>query len=104
MAVPLSYHAHLSSVVQEEHIRNATGMPLVLGGLGLRSAIRLNKSAFWASWADCVRMVLSRHRDGHPTASAMWLSRGPGARECVTWLAARNNIACGQALQGTCVV
>ena len=50
-------------VVQEEHIRSAPGMPLVLGSLGLRSAVRLSKSAFWASWADCLPMVFSRHRD-----------------------------------------
>ena len=50
-------------VVQEEHIRSAAGMPLVLGGLGFRSAVRLSRSAFWASWADCPPMVSSRHRD-----------------------------------------
>ena len=80
-------------VVQEEHIRSAAGMPLVLGGLGLRSAVRLSRSAFWASWADCLPMVLSRHRDvatrfvvnleGAPdtpslgaAASAMWSLTG----------------------------
>ena len=36
---------------------------LVLGGLGLRSAVRLSRSAFWASWADCLPMVFSRQRD-----------------------------------------
>ena len=34
---------------QEEDIRSAAGMPLILGGLGLRNAVRLSRSAFWAS-------------------------------------------------------
>ena len=80
-------------VVQEEHFRSAAGMPLVLGGLRLRSAVWLSRSAFWASWADCLPMVLSRHRDvatrfvvnleGAPdtpslgaAASAMWSLTG----------------------------
>ena len=42
-------------------------LPLVLGGLGLRSAVRTSPSAFWASWADCPHMVHQRH----PAASAL---------------------------------
>ena len=53
-------------VVQEEHIRSAAGMHLVLGGLGLRSAVRF-RSAFWASWADVCRW-------SHPDI-AMWTPR-----------------------------
>ena len=41
-------------------------MPLALGGLGLRSAIRRSAPAYWASWADCLSMIHKRH----PTASA----------------------------------
>ena len=33
---------------QEEDIRSAAGMPLILGGLGLRR-VRLSRFAFWAS-------------------------------------------------------
>ena len=36
-------------------------LPLRLGGLGLRSAVRLRYAAHWASWADCIRMVYQRH-------------------------------------------
>ena len=36
-------------------------MPLVLGGLGLRSAARTRQAAFWASWADCLPMIRERH-------------------------------------------
>ena len=36
-------------------------MPLVLGGLGLRSAIRGSAPACWARWADCLSMIHKRH-------------------------------------------
>ena len=36
-------------------------LPLVLGGLGLRSAVRTRVPAHWASWADCFPTVKARH-------------------------------------------
>ena len=36
-------------------------IPLVLGGLGLRSAATTSQSAFWASWSDCLHMIAERH-------------------------------------------
>ena len=89
---------------QEEDIRSAAGMPLILGGLGLRSAVRLSRSAFWASWADCLPMVLSRHHEvavrfvvnleGAPdtqslgaAAAAMWSLRGTMGFEPPSWRA-----------------
>ena len=36
-------------------------LPLVLGGLGLRSAVRTSVPAYWASWADCMPMIRERH-------------------------------------------
>ena len=79
-------------------------MFLVLGGLGLRSAVRLSRSALWASWADCLPMVFSRHRDvairfvvnleGAPdtpslgaAASAMWPLTGTMGFEPPSWRA-----------------
>ena len=54
----------------------SANLPLVLGGVGLRSASRISASAYWASWADCLPMVFARHRgvalaivaqlEGHP--------------------------------------
>ena len=44
-----------------EEIRDSATLPLVLGGLGLRSASRLRVPAFWASWGDCLPMILERH-------------------------------------------
>ena len=38
-----------------------TNLPLHMGGLGLRSAVRLYPAAHWASWADTVAMVQERH-------------------------------------------
>ena len=36
-------------------------LPLALGGLGLRSAVRTRVSAYWASWADSLAMIHQRH-------------------------------------------
>ena len=36
-------------------------LPLVLGGLILRSAVRTRLPAHWASWADCLPMIKERH-------------------------------------------
>ena len=46
---------------QPRDVRDTASMPLVLGGLGLRSAVRTRKAAYWASWADCLSMVHQRH-------------------------------------------
>ena len=79
-------------------------MLLILGGLGLRSAVRLSRSAFWASWADCLPMVFSRHYEvavrflvsleGAPdtqslgaAAAAMWSLRGTMGFKPPSWRA-----------------
>ena len=31
------------------------------GGLGLRSAFRSRQSAYWVSWADCLKLMHERH-------------------------------------------
>ena len=36
-------------------------VPLSSGGLGVRSAVRTSKAAYWASWADCLAMINERH-------------------------------------------
>ena len=41
--------------------RDLSSLPLSLGGLGLRSATKTRVSAYWASWADTLPMVQSRH-------------------------------------------
>ena len=43
------------------HTRQVATLPLSLGGLGLRSAIRTKQSAYWASWADSLGMLHNRH-------------------------------------------
>ena len=42
--------------------RDIASLPLVLGGLGLRSAGRSRVAAHWASWAECIPMIFERHR------------------------------------------
>ena len=54
-----------------------TALPLVLGGLGLRSTVRTSPSAFWASWADCLHMVHQRH----PAVSALLVHHLDGATD-----------------------
>ena len=46
--------------------RNTASLPVAMGGLGLRSAVRTSPSAFWASWADCLPMVQKRHPEVAP--------------------------------------
>ena len=36
-------------------------LPLSMGGLGLRSAVRTSPAAHWASWADSLPMIQKRH-------------------------------------------
>ena len=38
-------------------------VPLSMGGLGLRSAVRISDAAHWASWVDSVLMIQKRHPD-----------------------------------------
>ena len=44
-------------------------LPLSLGGLGMRSSVRLRHAAHWASWADSIKMITERH----PEVSTMIL-------------------------------
>ena len=47
----------------EGHLtRDTATLPLALGGLGLRSALRSGQSAYWASWEDTLPMVRARNR------------------------------------------
>ena len=43
--------------------RQLSSLPLALGGLGLRSAIRSQNAAYWASWADSLPRIRERHPD-----------------------------------------
>ena len=47
--------------VQAHSVKDVASLPLVLGGLGHRSAERVRVSAFWASWADCIPTIHARH-------------------------------------------
>ena len=45
----------------DDAARSSATLPLVLGGLGLRSALRTREAGFWASWADCLPMIHALH-------------------------------------------
>ena len=36
-------------------------LPFSMGGLGLRNGSRISAAAYWASWADCLHTVQTRH-------------------------------------------
>ena len=47
----------------EEEAHALATLPMRMGGLGLRSAVRCAPSAFWASWADSIQMIHQRTPD-----------------------------------------
>ena len=92
---------------QDQSTRDTATLPLSLGGLGLRSAVRTSPSAFWASWADCLPMISARHPavadmiirelDGHPVtpclSAASRIARdlvGVGGFEPPSWISLAN--------------
>ena len=44
-----------------ESARSAATLQLSSGGLGCRSSVRLRHAAYWASWADSIKMIGERH-------------------------------------------
>ena len=92
---------------QDQSTRDTATLPLSLGGLGLRSAVRTSPSAFWASWADCLLIISARHpavadmiiRElvGHPVtpclSAASRIARdlvGDGGFEPPSWISLAN--------------
>ena len=76
---------HLSGIAPDlcdAAARSTATLPLVLGGLGLRSAVRTRAAGFWASWADCLPMIEARHPEvaariiaqleGEPSGHSVW--------------------------------
>ena len=51
---------------QPEDVVEAASLPMVLGGVGLRSAVRVSEPAYWASWMDTpeIAEVGCRVREG----------------------------------------
>ena len=45
---------------QKQMAQKIATLPMRLGGLGLRSAVRMSHSACWASWADSLQMIAQR--------------------------------------------
>ena len=52
---------HVSPDEVDAETWDCATLPMSLGGLGLRSAVRTSKAAHWASWADCLPMIRERH-------------------------------------------
>ena len=46
---------------QPENVVDAVSMPMMLGGVGLRSAVRVSVPAYWASWVDALPVIRQRH-------------------------------------------
>ena len=51
----------ISEDLCDEVARVAASLPLALGGLGLRSAVRSSVAAHWANWADTLPIIQDRH-------------------------------------------
>ena len=51
----------LGTDIENARSRELASVPLLLGGLGLRSATLTREAAYWVSWADCLFMVRNRH-------------------------------------------
>ena len=51
----------LLDVRMDDQTWNVGSLPLSLGGLGLRSAVRGRSAAYWSSWADGLHMIRRRH-------------------------------------------
>ena len=65
------------SPAQVQMAQYITTLPMRMGGLGLRSAMRTAPGAYWASWADALHMLQQRlpqltglvvHHLSHPIA------------------------------------
>ena len=51
----------LQDVRMDDQTWNVGSLPLSLGGLGLRSAVRGRSAVYWSSWADGLHMIRRRH-------------------------------------------
>ena len=51
----------LLDVRMDDQTWNVGSLPLSLGGLGLRSAVKGRSAAYWSSWADGLHMIRRRH-------------------------------------------
>ena len=76
----LSSILHTNLAEWSDEARDIATLPMSLGGLGVRSAVRTSGPAHWASWADCLAMVQERHPDvaslfvdqlAHPTTPCL---------------------------------
>ena len=48
---------------EEDESRQLATLPMRMGGLGLRSAVRCAPAAYWASWSDALHMISQRTPD-----------------------------------------
>ena len=61
----------------EEEAHALATLPMRMGGLGLRSALRCAPSAFWASWANSIQMIHQRTPDVANAAVRRLSNEGP---------------------------
>ena len=57
----VSVNCWMSSPNQRDIVRASATTPLILDGLGLKSAVRKSESAYWANWANCVPKMQEKH-------------------------------------------
>ena len=83
----------IEPTVCDQESRETAALPLVLDGLGLRSAERIATPAYWANWADYLQMLNERH----PTVAEECVRQLEGEPHSEALTAAKE---CFLALQG----
>jgi len=78
LPIPATWDIQLHGVKHDEALMQAQ-LPLRLGGCGLRNSCRTSSAAYWASWADCIPVLLERF-PAHARAIVAELSRFAGQR------------------------
>ena len=93
----LSSILHTNFAEWSDEARDIATLPMSLGGLGVRSAVRTSGPAHWASWADCLAMVQERHPDvaslfvdqlAHPTTPGLQAVASRKGSHWVGWVSA----------------
>ena len=62
--------AILQMPLEGAEVKSIGSLPMVLGGIGLQSAMRTSTPAYWASWCDSLAMIRRRQ----PIVAAHWWS------------------------------
>ena len=66
--------------------KRVASLPMRMGGLGLRSAVRGADAAHWASWADAIQMIGQRNPVVADMVVATMAQEAPPTEQCLSEL------------------